>query len=363
MLNFIYVLKTPKLYIMYRKLIPALLLLGGSMVALAQPTLTAPTINPILGDQFTIVNCDTTGVSPLSGGASQVWDFSSLPGPYTKDTLRAWPPYWTSHASLFPSSNLAMATITSSPTSVDIYDIATSTAFSQDGLYYNSSSQYAQYSDPMDILEYPFSYLDSFHDNYAGSILFLGTIPASETGTIHVQFDGYGTLTLPGAINYSNVARVHSIQSYTDHASLFSIDTTASYQLETYAWYSPGYHNALLSIVTGTGVGGYFKAVSYSANQDQSHENVSSIVTADAALELFPNPVKSKLNIRYTTANLQDVRISLIDIIGREVAVITDQVTRGDQNISYNTNGVPKGLYLVRCQSGTEITTRKVEIQ
>ncbi len=357
---------------MYKELLPTLLFAAASFAGYAQPTLTAATINPIAGDQFIIVNCDTA-VSPQSGGTSQVWDFSSLTllsiSPVSADTVRAQPPYWSPHVSSFPSSNLAMVNITASATSVDIYDITSTSAISQDGLYYNSSSQYAQYTNPMDILHFPFSYLNNFSDNYAGNILFLGTIPANESGTINVTYDGYGTLTLPGLIpgastpvTYTNVARVHSIQNFTDHASLLGTDTTATYELETYTWYHPGYHNALLTIASGAGVGGHYKLVSYSAAEDPSQEAVSPINNS-AALNLFPNPAKGELNIKYTTANAENVHISIMDMLGRVIAVVADKTTQGDQLITYNTGSISHGLYLVRFQSGKETITRKIEIQ
>lgn len=358
---------------MSRSFIPSLLLACCSFTAIAQsPILTAATINPIRGDRFIINNCDTSGVTPGPSGTGQVWDFSWL-NITGSDTVSADPTVWTPHAALFPSANIALVPITMSSTSVSIYDIATTTKFSQDGVYYNSSSQYATYTDPMDLLQYPFEYNSSFTDSYAGSVLFFGTIPAAESGSAFVQADAWGALTLPGLtsssapVTYTSTLRVHSTQTYTDHANLFGLDTIVHYSLESYTWYSPGYHNALLTIATGTPTGSSagiasFKTVTYSAFEDSTHEAVVAVKTG-ASLAIFPNPSNGIINIQYHTETAGQVRISLIDVLGREVSVISDRSTTGDQHVSYTTANIAKGLYFIRFQSAEQTITRKIEVQ
>ncbi len=354
---------------MYKALLPALFIIGISATSNAQsPTLTAATNNPIYGDEFITVNCDTSGVTPQSAGVNQVWDFSSVLFPMSlfplsSDTGFVVTPNDAPNGSMFPSSNVAIYT-PSSGTTGSMYYVASPTAFSQDGAY-SSSTNYAELTDPMDLLRYPFSYPDNFTDTYSGTIYFMGIVPATQSGTISVSCDGYGTLILPGfpvSSTYNNTLRVHSTQNYTDHANLFGVDTSATFQLETYTWYTPGYHNALLTIATATGAGYFFKQVSYSAFENPAHESVGSVTDLASSLNIFPDPAHDMLNIAYNTSSSAKTHITLTDMLGREVGVIAENAT-GSQNISYNISSLSGGIYFVRLQSGSQVVNRKVVIQ
>jgi len=341
---------------MYKKLFSALLLAGMSAVSFAQSTLTAANFTPAMWEKYINHICDTTGIVQGASGANITWDFTALVTT-TIDTGQAMTCSATPGCSHFPGSTYA---IVSHATHLVPYYIATSAKISQDG-YYLSVDTNAVYTDQIEQIHFPFTYLNSYTDAYAG-IVTLGPVSAHENGTISVTCDGYGTLKLPGGIIDANVLRVHSSQTFIDSASLFGFPLITTFQLETYTWYMPNYHSPLLTILTTQQVGGpyYNKAVSYAPVALLS---APTVMMSGSTMELFPNPAKSELNIKYTTENNEQVRISLMDMTGREIAVIADHNTQGVQNISFNTSALPKGLYIVRMLSGTETVTRKIEIQ
>ena len=341
---------------MYKHLFFAVVITCYAAKALAQPILTAANFNPAIGDAFNTHICDTAGVAPGASGAYITWNFDSLITT-SIDTGIVTACSATPHCSLFPGSTYA---IVSQATHLTPYYIENSTTLSQNG-YFIATDTNAVYTNPIDQFRYPFSYGTSFSDPYAG-IITLGAITANETGTITVTYDGYGTLILPGGID-TNVLRVHTLQLFVDSASLFGFPTVQTFQLETYAWYKPNYHSPLMTILNTTQIGGSYtnKAVSYSPKQTATSTPI--IAGIENALQLYPNPAKNELNIEYTSANNQEVRISLYDLLGKEIAVITDRSMQGKQSINYNTSKLPKGLYLLRLQSGTETITRKIEIQ
>src|ERR1017187_7110036 len=68
-----------KTLIMNKNLLLALFFACISSALSAQiPILTAASINPIIGDAFISIVCDTNGVSQQSGGANIIWDFTGL---------------------------------------------------------------------------------------------------------------------------------------------------------------------------------------------------------------------------------------------------------------------------------------------
>ena len=344
---------------MYKKLLPSLLLIGCAFASSAQPILTAANFNPQIGDAFASRICDTTGVFPGASGANVTWNFSTLTTT-SVDTGMVVACSSTPDSALFPGSTYAIIAHT---THLIPYYIASSTKLSQNGYYISHAPDTnAVYSDPIDQFRYPFTYGYSFSDSYAG-IITLDTNIVHETGTINVVYDGYGTLMLPGFTD-SNVLRVYSTQLFVDSANLFGFPVMQTFQLETYAWYIPNYHSPLLAILLTTQVGGsyYNKAVSYAPQQLHS-AGVTELHNISSSLKLYPNPAQNELNIAYEDATNEQVRITLTDVTGREIAVIAEGAAQGLHHTTYNTTGLAKGLYIVRIQSEKETITRKIVIE
>ena len=65
---------------------------------------------------------------------------------------------------------------------------------------------------------------------------------------------------------------------------------------------------------------------------------------------------------RFDATGNEKVTVSLIDMLGR-----SDVIASGEysclQSISYNTASLPRGIYVVRLQAGTETVTKKIELQ
>ena len=342
-----------------KKILCSLLLLSGNAAIVhAQATLTAATMNPVVYDAFTTITCDTTGVLQGPAGAAVTWDFTGLITDHT-DTGYAALCSATPNCAMFPGTTIAVKALTGSTAT---YAIATSTKYSQNG-YYFSSTQNATFSDPLDQLHYPMTYLDSFTDTYAGVITYTNgiTIVANESGTAKVVCDGYGTLKLPTGIE-TNVVRTHSTQLFADSALVFGTPTVVNFLLNTYTWYTPNYHSPLMTILVSDQVGGgiHTKIVTYGKRYPLS---VGSLNEVANSLELYPNPAVNNLNIHFTQANSENINITLVDLLGREVAVIADKAAQGNVDINYNTAHLPRGMYIVRVQTGKETVSRKLELQ
>ncbi|PQJ11848.1 hypothetical protein CJD36_008625 [Flavipsychrobacter stenotrophus] len=338
-----------------------LAVVGNSVISLAQDTLKAAGLNPILGESYFSVTCDTTGVVPGNGGAGVTWDFSGLVAT-SWDTGIAVTCASTPNCAMFPGTTIAIKSLTGPTVN---YAIANSTKYSQNG-YYFSSSQYATFSDPLDQLHYPMGYLDSFTDTYAGTIIYtVGSLPitAHENGIAIVGYDGYGTLKLPDGSTQTNTMRTHSYQLYVDSASVFGIDTVASFILNTYTWYKNGTHSPLMTILTSDQVAGSLHTKIVSWSKRNFTLGITSLSELSNSLTLYPNPASNELNIQLTPATGDHVRITMIDLLGREVAVITDETAQANIDIHYNTSTLPRGLYLIRMQAGSETVTKKVTLQ
>lgn len=342
------------------------------MVSFAQaPTLTAANFNPQFNDGFVNHVCDTTGVSAGLPGPNVTWNYGGSSGLITTlvDTGKAVPVSSTSPGSLIAAfsanSNIAVITPTAgtSGASMTTYANESSSKLSNTG-YYQSMSQNAVYTDPIDQLHYPVNYSNTDSDTYAGYITINGNT-FHGSGVVYDTVDGWGTLKLPGGLTYLNVLRIHTSQIFVDSADLFG-HGIATFIFESYNWYMPNYHSALMTINTavGTGLalGYYYKVVSY-ASQQISNAGVPGIDQIGNSLQLYPNPLQNELNVRFNLPTEKKVSVSIADMLGREMAVISDKYNKGVQNIKINTTSFPKGLYLVHLNSGDETVTRKIAIQ
>ena len=359
----------------------ALSLTCASSLSIAQPTLTAANINPVVNDSFVTVICDTSATVG-AGGTNITWHYDTLSTTTNSDSIEIGNVVYANSsvtgysilslaAGLIPSTTFNTSThaIVTPASSLTNFYIESASKLSLSGVYYSTSDN-AIYTDPVDVLQFPFTYLTSFTDTYAGLVSYGATTAAAEVGSVTVTGDAYGTLWLPAvppsttARSYANALRVHSYQLYRDSANLFGTPVIETDTLETYTWYTPDYHSALLTINTVKGPLVNNKSISYARKQIANHEQVPTLSAIDASLKLYPNPVENDLNIEYTnTTGKESVRISLCDITGREIAVISDDCSAGTQKITYNTGTLAKGVYIVRLSSGTETVNRKIEIQ
>jgi hypothetical protein len=79
------------------------------------------------------------------------------------------------------------------------------------------------------------------------------------------------------------------------------------------------------------------------------------------SLYTFPNPFNSTTQIEFTLPTTQRVSLRLYDVLGREVAVLMNQIqTAGKHRLSFDAAGLSSGVYLCRFEAGQMAQTRKI---
>jgi len=75
----------------------------------------------------------------------------------------------------------------------------------------------------------------------------------------------------------------------------------------------------------------------------------------------FPNPFNSQTTISYALPREALVRLSIMNLLGVEVALLTDKVqSAGRHTVTWDASGVPGGVYYCRMQAGEFTETKKV---
>jgi hypothetical protein len=75
----------------------------------------------------------------------------------------------------------------------------------------------------------------------------------------------------------------------------------------------------------------------------------------------YPNPFNPNSDIRYQVSESRSVRLSVFDMLGREVAVLVDEVkSPGTYTVRFDGSGFASGVYYYRLTAGGSVETRKM---
>ena len=81
------------------------------------------------------------------------------------------------------------------------------------------------------------------------------------------------------------------------------------------------------------------------------------------ALGVSPNPVASGGVVRVSVPETGRVRVSVVDVLGREVSVLADgERTAGTHDVALDAGRLAPGVYVVRVTVGRETVARRVTV-
>ena len=86
---------------------------------------------------------------------------------------------------------------------------------------------------------------------------------------------------------------------------------------------------------------------------------------AESSLELtaFPNPIASATTLRFTLQDPSEVKVSVFDVTGREVAGVVERAfAAGSHELTWQPDGLASGVYVVRVDAGAASITRRIAV-
>ncbi len=87
----------------------------------------------------------------------------------------------------------------------------------------------------------------------------------------------------------------------------------------------------------------------------------SELPSVTALMGNYPNPFNPTTEIRYQKSEIGHIRLSVYDLLGREVAVLVNGIQpAGSYEVSFNASSLSTGVYLIRMQAGSQAFTRKM---
>ncbi len=78
-----------------------------------------------------------------------------------------------------------------------------------------------------------------------------------------------------------------------------------------------------------------------------------------ALMQSYPNPFNPKTGVRFQVPGVSDVKLSVYDILGREVAVlVNERKAAGTYEVSFDGSGLASGVYIYRLMAEGRVASR-----
>ncbi|MBT7789658.1 MAG: T9SS type A sorting domain-containing protein [Calditrichaeota bacterium] len=123
--------------------------------------------------------------------------------------------------------------------------------------------------------------------------------------------------------------------------------------------YDTGWHTVHLIISDGALTD--TTSTVFAVGNVQSVETESAPPSSMFLLEAYPNPFNSMTTIRYTTPNTSEVKLTIYDVVGRQIAdLFFGTVESGGHSFVFDGSGFESGVYVVRLTNGGEDKHEKI---
>ena len=328
--------------------------------AVAQINITS-TYSPVIGDRFAYSSVDTNNVQPGSSGANQNWSFTFINVASDSTVLNYVSPNSTPYAASFPS-----ATVAQYQQSASSYTYFSSSATQLINHGVGNSSSVVVNSNPQVVMQFPFTYNSNFSDNFQAQFTTSG-ITTYRRGTISVNGDAYGTISLPTG-TFSNALRVKTVQTIVDSTVIGTFSNITTSVITTYSWYNGANKFPLFQITnsTITTIGGtvYGKLVTLSKSQTVDITKISTEVPHDFTLKQnYPNPFNPSTKISFSIPKESFTRLIIYDNLGREVStLVNERLNTGLYEVNFNAANLNSGIYYYKISAGNFSSVKKMTL-
>jgi hypothetical protein len=205
-------------------------------------------------------------------------------------------------------------------------------------LGHENATTILQYSKPLLSGVFPVHYQDVHTNTYTSKGLYSSSIPFENAGSIRLEADAYGMMVLPSGDTLRNVMRTQAIRSFSETLPTAEGDSvTLNTQQENYQWYSKGYRYPIFETMRtvfmedSTEIDRFETAFFYPPQEhfylDDDEENLAILESetdentpidpwAGLSYNIFPNPVKTFLDVELYLPRQAHIRIQLRNTMG-----------------------------------------------
>jgi len=97
--------------------------------------------------------------------------------------------------------------------------------------------------------------------------------------------------------------------------------------------------------------------------EDPTTVEVNSIEAIDGYVlgQNYPNPFNPRTGVGFQVPGVSDVRLSVYDLLGREVAVlVNERKAPGSYEVTFEARNLASGVYYYRFEAGPFVETKKL---
>jgi hypothetical protein len=316
---------------------------------LAQFTIQSPSIN--VGENITLIIANGVFVQDAGEeGENVMWDYNWFIG-IDQVELTYQETNATGLSEIFTSSNYALS-------NDDL------------GEFYNHNEQKTEkvgllvesilidYDNPQTVLEYPFSYLQSFTDSFVGNFQYQG-MDIINHGNVVVTADAYGDLILPyGTIE--NVMRLKYEVSGSEDYEVSGMPHQNQFTQTAYVWYTE--ESSLIPLLNITFLesdASTQTTVTYLAQSVGLNE----ILAEQIDYNIYPNPATDFTHVEFTLEHKEEVEITLYSLLGAKIKTIEKDVfMAGKHTRNINLEELNPGTYFISTKIGAKEISRTINI-
>ncbi|OYT16567.1 MAG: hypothetical protein B7C24_07040 [Bacteroidetes bacterium 4572_77] len=319
-------------------------------VLFSQPVLTN-SLKFTIGDTYLAdTYLDVTSIDLGSSGANQSWDFSTISGGtyVAGESVICVDPATTpcADSSALASANICTRSVNTPNTGFFHYFDCNNTSQNLIAMALVGSGgdgTFMSYSDDCKILEFPFTYGDSYDDTWEAMMYSfeMGYYYNRDSTIVTVEADAYGTITTPAG-QFQNVLRIKTTSidySWTNYGGTEWIPMGSFTDIQ-YHWYAPNIKVAVMSISEAEWMPGFYR-VQYLVEHNFS---TGLEETVDCHFELFPNPASDRVSIK---TDKPFTNVGIYSLLGEQLDVVASHSVKTNEQI-IDLSAYPLGVYFIK---------------
>ncbi len=94
-----------------------------------------------------------------------------------------------------------------------------------------------------------------------------------------------------------------------------------------------------------------------------STASIGKIADVTNSLNVFPNPVRNELNVRFTLNKAEKLTIEIYNALGQKVHTVANTSFNGENTLTVNTSDLAAGIYHLNLVSQNGVTTQRFVVE
>ena len=162
-------------------------------------------------------------------------------------------------------------------------------------------------------------------------------------GSLTMEADGYGSITMPDGALIENTLRLRSVMTYLDSNAVFGVTT---HQDTLFTWYAEGLDGPLMTMARGhyALTSGYVSPLPLTVYRQEAPNSVHGPEAATFRPQVFPNPFTEEAMVDLGGFGPGAKHVTITDAQGRVVV----QRSIADDRMILDANGFSPGLHVLR---------------